>query len=134
MDYKSYFRYPSYIKIGDRVSINRGCKFIPGYGDPSKGIEISNDVIIGPECVFFGTAQDHNYANFPNLADKIVIEDHVYIGGKTTVLKNVTIGKYSVVGAGAVVTKDIPPFSIAVGVPARVIKKRIIKDRNGSKA
>ena len=54
----------------------------------------------------------------------IVIEDDCWLGSGVKVLDGVTIGKGSVIGAGSVVTKDIPPFSIAVGVPARVIKKR----------
>ncbi|ARV62686.1 transferase [Nostocales cyanobacterium HT-58-2] len=54
----------------------------------------------------------------------IVIEDDCWIGHAVTVLDGVTIGKGSVIGAGGVVTKDIPPFSIAVGVPAKVIKSR----------
>lgn len=54
----------------------------------------------------------------------IVIEDDCWLGHAVTVLDGVTIGKGSVIGAGAVVTKDIPPFSIAVGVPAKVVKSR----------
>jgi acetyltransferase-like isoleucine patch superfamily enzyme len=54
----------------------------------------------------------------------IVIEDDCWLGSGVKVLDGVTIGKGCVIGAGSVVTKDIPPLSIAVGVPARVIKKR----------
>lgn len=54
----------------------------------------------------------------------IVIEDDCWLGHRVTVLDGVTIGKGSVIGAGAVVTKDIPPYSVAVGIPARVIKSR----------
>ncbi|NJM73068.1 MAG: acyltransferase [Scytonema sp. RU_4_4] len=59
----------------------------------------------------------------------IVIEDDCWIGSGVKVLDGITIGKGSVIGAGAVVTQNIPPFSVAVGVPARVIKKR---DNTGS--
>ena len=54
----------------------------------------------------------------------IVIEDYVWIGGRANIMAGVTIGKGSVIGAGAVVTRDIPPYSVAVGVPAKVIKTR----------
>ena len=54
----------------------------------------------------------------------IKIEDDVWIGAGAIILDGVTIGRGSVIGAGAVVTKNIPPYSVAVGVPARVIKKR----------
>jgi acetyltransferase-like isoleucine patch superfamily enzyme len=54
----------------------------------------------------------------------ITIEDDVWIGGRVNVVAGVTVGRGSVIGAGAVVTKDVPPYSVAVGVPARVIKSR----------
>lgn len=54
----------------------------------------------------------------------IVIEDDCWIGAKATILDGVTIGRGSVIGAGAVVTESLPPLSIAVGVPARIIKRR----------
>ncbi len=54
----------------------------------------------------------------------IIIGDDVWIGSKATILKGVTIGSHSIIGAGAVVTKNIPPYSIAAGVPAKVIKDR----------
>ncbi|MBO5765373.1 MAG: acyltransferase, partial [Lentisphaeria bacterium] len=55
---------------------------------------------------------------------RITIEDDVWIAGGVHINSGVTIGRGSVIGAGAVVTKDIPPMSVAVGVPAKVIKKR----------
>ena len=53
----------------------------------------------------------------------IIIEDNVWVGENVCILENVRIGKCSIIGANAVVTHDIPPYSIAVGVPAKVIKK-----------
>jgi lipopolysaccharide O-acetyltransferase len=53
----------------------------------------------------------------------VVIEDEVWLGERVCVMPNVTIGKHSVIGANSVVTKDIPPYCIAVGVPARIIKQ-----------
>ena len=54
----------------------------------------------------------------------IIIEDDCWLGSHVTVTKGVRIGKGSVIGANSVVTKDIPPYSVAVGTPAKVIKKR----------
>jgi acetyltransferase-like isoleucine patch superfamily enzyme len=53
-----------------------------------------------------------------------VIEDGVWLGCGVTVLRGLRIGKGSVIGAGSVITNDIPPYSIAVGIPAKVIRKR----------
>lgn len=53
----------------------------------------------------------------------IRIEDDCWLGSNVTVLPGVTVGRGSTIGAGSVVTRDIPPYSVAVGVPARVIKK-----------
>jgi acetyltransferase-like isoleucine patch superfamily enzyme len=53
-----------------------------------------------------------------------IIEDNVWIGANCIIMKGITIGEGSVIGAGSIVTKDIPPYSIAVGVPAKVIKNR----------
>ena len=55
---------------------------------------------------------------------KIKIEDDVWIGSNVIILPNINIGKGSIIGAGSVVTKNIPEYSVAVGVPARVIKNR----------
>jgi acetyltransferase-like isoleucine patch superfamily enzyme len=58
----------------------------------------------------------------------IIIEDYAFVGMNCVVLPGVRIGKGAVIGAGSVVTKDIPPYMIAVGVPARPIKRRVIPD------
>lgn len=60
-----------------------------------------------------------------NPSGSIDLEEHVWIGKKTTILKNVRIGKDSVIGMGSVVTKDIPPGSIAVGNPAHIVKGNV---------
>lgn len=60
------------------------------------------------------------------ISKSVSIEDDVWLGYNVTVLPGVTIGKGSVIGAGSVVCSDIPPYSIAVGNPAKVIKRRIM--------
>ncbi|MBN2571055.1 MAG: hypothetical protein JXA68_02910 [Ignavibacteriales bacterium] len=75
--------------------------------------------------------QNHNYSD-PNVsiaeqgitAEGIKIEDDVWIGAGVKILDGIKIGKGSVIGAGSVVTHDVSPYSIAVGSPAKVIKKR----------
>lgn len=112
------------------ISIGKNCFFgefnvIRGQG----GVHIGNDVYTGPMVQI--VAVNHVYAD-PNrpireqgiTAKGIVIEDDVWLGANVTVVDGVTIGKGSIIGAGAVVTGDIPPYSIAVGTPARPVKNR----------
>lgn len=59
----------------------------------------------------------------------VKIGDNTFIGANSTVMIGITIGKHCIIGAGSVVTKDIPDFSVAVGIPAKIIGKVIIKDK-----
>lgn len=59
----------------------------------------------------------------PPSATPVVIEDNVLVGANAVILEGVRVGDHSVIAAGAVVTKDIPPYSVAVGMPAKVVKR-----------
>lgn len=116
-------------EIGDRSYI--GCNAVMGAGG---GIHIGNDVLIG-QCVNIHS-ETHRFADPACLISQqgvnyqgVVIDDDVWIGSKATILNGVTIGRGTVIGAGAVVTRSVPPYSIAVGVPARVIGVRGDKTR-----
>lgn len=65
-----------------------------------------------------------NWSEFGDKESDTVIEEDVWIGINVTVMPGVTIGRGSIIGAGSVVTRSIPPYSIAVGNPCRVIKKK----------
>ncbi|MDZ4666346.1 MAG: acyltransferase [bacterium] len=91
-------------------------------------VSIGNHVILAQNIVMSGLNHGYEDINLPIHKQKvsmqpIFIEDDSWIGANVVVTAGVTIGKHSVVAAGAVVTKSIPPFSIAVGNPARVIKQ-----------
>lgn len=93
------------------------------------GVRIGNDVYTGPMVQI--VAVNHVYDDPHRLireqgitARGIVIEDDVWIGAGVTVVDGVTIGRGSVIGAGAVVANDIPPYSLAVGTPAKPVKDR----------
>lgn len=89
-------------------------------------LHLGQRVSIGPKCVLVLAAHANNSKVKQQLQEKqrwITIEDDVWLGAGVIVLPEVTIGEGSVIGAGAVVTKDVPPHSVAVGNPARVIKR-----------
>ena len=110
--------------VGNDVRVTSKCRITC-----AGKITIGNNVLIAPE-VFI---TDHNHGMDPtdergyspqalDIAD-VIIEDGVWLGHRSTILPGVTIGKHSIVGANSVVTSDIPEYSIAVGIPAKVIKK-----------
>lgn len=114
-----------YVKIGKNCSIHSFCVI---YGDG--GVTIGNDVRMATHTVIVP-----NNHRFDDVAKKIVdqgveykeikIGDDVWIGAHVTILAGVTIGAHSVIAAGAVVTKDVPEYSVVGGVPARIIKSRL---------
>lgn len=125
---KCYFQYPSKISIGVNSIINRGCSFYPSIHHKGVSISIGDYVAIAPEVSFFATSHDYTQMHLPVIAGTITIENHVWIGGKSIILPNVIIGEGAVIAAGSVVTKNIPPYAIAAGNPAKVIKRRLIKN------
>lgn len=91
-------------------------------------VSIGNNVIFAQNIVASGLNHDYTDVNTPIFKQKIlvspiVIEDDCWIAANAVITSGVTIGKHSVVAAGAVVTKNIPPYSVAVGNPAKVIKQ-----------
>lgn len=118
------------LRVGDHSNIGAysyiGCS---GY------IEIGNNVMMGPRVNLM--AENHNFDR-TDLSMKeqgvtrsfIKIEDDCWLGVNSTVVAGVTIGKGSIVAAGAVVTKDVPPYSIVAGVPARILRSRLPEDRD----
>lgn len=115
---------PRKVAIGNNVIINVGTK-IGG----QCGVTIGNYVLIGYNVNI--VSLDHVYRN-PNIpiflqgchGAPIVIEDDVWIGSNATILPGKTIGKGAVVGANSVVTKDVKPYTVVGGVPAKLIKDR----------
>jgi acetyltransferase-like isoleucine patch superfamily enzyme len=69
-------------------------------------------------------SHDYKSRNFQGIFKPIVIEDYAWVGVGATILQGVTIGKGAVVCAGAVVTKDVPPYAVVAGVPAQTIDTR----------
>jgi acetyltransferase-like isoleucine patch superfamily enzyme len=129
IDYGCYFRYPSKMIIGNNVSINRKCGFYGSLLGGNYTIKIGENVAIGPEVTFFGAGHDQSDLMLSDIGGNIIIEDNVWIGGKSILLHGITIGQGSIVAAGSVVTKDVEPYSIIAGIPAKMIKRRVIKKK-----
>lgn len=133
------------IKIGKGSTIHTGAKFY----DP-RNIVIGEDSIIGEGIVLDGRAQltigshvdvatdvmiynsqhDMESDSFQAEDKAVIIENYVFIGPRVIILPGVKIGKGAVIGAGAVVTKDVAPFAIVGGVPAKIIGERKNKNLN----
>jgi acetyltransferase-like isoleucine patch superfamily enzyme len=126
IDYGCYFRYFRRIKFGNSITINRGCRFFASHYFREVEIRIGDHVAISPEVCFFAAGHDHESLELPDIAKSIVVGNHAWIGGRCIILPGVTVGEGAVVGAGSVVSKDIPPWTVAVGNPARVIKERVV--------
>ena len=101
------------VVIGDRVKIQN---YISIY----HGVKIGNDVFLGPHCVF--TNDFYPRASVSDFkVTETYIEDGVSIGANSTIVCGNRIGRYAMIGAASVVTKDIPPHALAYGNPAKVI-------------
>ena len=104
------------LSFGNNVFLNQGVRIAC-----SQEVSIGDNALIGDETVILDNDY-HGVANSPAKAAPVRIESDVWLGTRVIVLRGVTIGRGSVVGAGAVVTRSIPPFVFAAGVPAQVIK------------
>jgi acetyltransferase-like isoleucine patch superfamily enzyme len=121
---------PEEITLGDNIYI------APGFHISARNLSIGNNILIGPNLLL--ECDDHTFHNVGKtiwstfLEERnigfVKIEDDVWIGGNVTILKNVNIGEGCVIGAGSVVTKSLPPYSICLGIPCKPFKIRFNRD------
>ncbi len=133
-------------KCGKNVNIEHGAEFAydTEIGDNSgiginailsSGVKIGNDVMMGPYCMMF--TSNHAIGDLTTPMRKqghaerkpIVIGNDIWIGARVTILPGVHVGDGSVIGAGAVVTKDVEPYSIVAGNPAKKIGSRLAEKK-----
>jgi maltose O-acetyltransferase len=113
------FYSPQKIVIGNNTIINRNCTL-----EARGGIKIGDNVSISEHCSFFTSSHDPQSPDFTWVKKEIKIEDYVWIGAHALILQGITIGKGAVVGAGSIVTKDVEPYTIVAGNPAKPIGSR----------
>ena len=132
--------YSGNIEIGSNVSINTGAWFVASRAK----IVIHDNVVIAPNVTIYTGSHVTNFVgkhicdisnkDKDSLPDKdrwdkdVIIESGCWIGTRAIILKGVTIGRGSVIGAGAIVTKDVPPYSVYVGVPTSRVIERFTAD------
>lgn len=119
---------PYGVEIGNDVSINYGTH-LSGAG----GLKLGNYVNIGPNCQILTSQHRFDRMDFPMskqgiTTGEVVIEDDVWLGANVVVLPGVRIRRGAIVGANAVVTKEVPAFAIVGGVPAKIIRFRFSDD------
>lgn len=113
----------SKVSIGDNSGIGVNCEL---HGE----VNIGNNVLMAPECIFYTVNHEFSKVDVPigtqgdSNMEPINVGNDVWFGRRVMVMPGVSIGDHSIVAAGSVVTRDVPPYSIVGGAPARVIKKR----------
>jgi acetyltransferase-like isoleucine patch superfamily enzyme len=121
----AHFYYSPNISIGQDSIIGEGVVL-----DGRDKLTIGNHVDIASEVMIYNAQHDVHDENFKAISSPVTIEDYVFIGPRAIILPGVTIKKGAVVGAGAVVTKDVEEFKIVGGVPAKEITDRQNKNPN----
>ena len=133
-----YYRKILGIKVGKGSSIHMGAFFIESnfsmglnsvvnrncHLDCRGGVVLGSNVSVSPECMLITGSHVVDSPDFSYTDGQIIINDYVWIGTRAMILPNVELGEGAIVCAGAVVTRDVKPYSIVGGVPAREIGKR----------
>jgi UDP-2-acetamido-3-amino-2,3-dideoxy-glucuronate N-acetyltransferase len=111
------------VKIGNNVKIQNNVSVY-------QGVEIKDDVFLGPSCVFTNVKNPRSAFPANKKYSKTIIRKGATIGANATIVCGITIGEYAFIGAGSVVTKDIPAYALVYGNPAKVKGK---VDKKGRK-
>lgn len=121
-----YMEFANHLEMGVNSFINYDCIMLN-----NAMVKLGDNVLVGPKVSFYTAMHPIDAKQREQwlvYAKPITVEDNVWIGGSATILGGVTIGKNAIVGAGAVVTKDVEPNTIVVGNPARVLRKITTED------
>src|SRR2546427_6445361 len=99
-------------RLGDNVKVQNNVSIY-------EGVELEDDVFCGPSCVFTNVLNPRSHVSRKHQYQRTLVKRGASIGANATILCGLTLGEYAFIGAGAVVTSDVPPFALMVGVPAR---------------
>jgi len=102
------------VKLGNNVKVQNNVSIF-------EGVECEDDVFLGPSMVFTNVINPRSFINRKDEFKKTILKKGATIGANATIICGITIGKYSLIGSGSVVTKSVKPFSLMVGVPAKQI-------------
>ncbi len=102
------------VKLGNNVKVQNNVSIY-------EGVECDDDVFLGPSMVFTNVINPRSFINRREEFKKTILKKGVTIGANATIICGITLGEYSLIGSGSVVTKNVKPFALMVGVPARQI-------------
>ena len=119
------FYQPSGVSIGEGTVVGDHC-----FMDGRALLKVGNNVDIASDVMIYNSEHDINSEGFDPLEEPVEIEDYVFVGPRAIILPGVKIGKGAIIGAGAVVTKDVASFKVVGGVPAKEIGERKNKNPN----
>ena len=110
------------VQVGSNCHVNDGCRLV--------NVQMGDFVMVGPEVVFLAQVHRSDSTEVPMVLQGAVrypptiVEDDVWIGLRAIIMPGLRIGRGAIVGAGAVVTRDVPPYAVVAGVPARLLRSR----------
>lgn len=123
IEHGAFFASGQEIQIGENSALGINCRV-------SGPLTIGKDVMMGPDVIVYTQNHSFNKIDVPMIKqgntekEEVIIEDDVWIGARTIILPGIKIGRGSIIGAGSIVTKDVEPYTIVAGNPAKIIRRR----------